>query len=116
MRESFPSRSALRSALAGVLALMVAGTDALAFGSAPLPTLSQMLGGQTAESDATGDVIELAQGGCSAAAAQAAAQSGGQVLSVQTSQQGGRTVCIVTVLVPGRDGSRPRRQTITVPQ
>ena len=58
----------------------------------------------------------LAQGGCSAAAAQAAAQSGGQVLSVQISEQGGRTVCVVTVLVPARDGSRPRRQTITIPQ
>ncbi len=58
----------------------------------------------------------LAQGGCSAAAAQAAAQSGGQVLSVQIADQGGRTVCVVTVLVPARDGSRPRRQTITIPQ
>ncbi|WP_062113822.1 hypothetical protein [Aureimonas sp. AU40] len=58
----------------------------------------------------------LAQGGCSSAAAQAAAQTGGQVLSVQISEQGGRTVCVVTVLVPARDGSRPRRQTITIPQ
>ncbi len=58
----------------------------------------------------------LAQGGCSAAAAEAAAQTGGQVLSVQISEQGGRTVCVVTVLVPARDGSRPRRQTITIAQ
>lgn len=62
------------------------------------------------------DAIRIAQGGCSAAAAQAAAQSGGQVLSVTTAQQGGRTVCVVTLLVPGRDGGRPRRTTITVPQ
>lgn len=67
--------------------------------------------------DATDDgMLEFAQGGCSAAAAQAAAESGGQVLSVQVVDRGGQTVCVVTVLVPGRDGSRPRRQTITVPQ
>ncbi|WP_136625067.1 hypothetical protein [Aureimonas flava] len=61
--------------------------------------------------------VRLAQGGgCSAAAAQAAAQSGGQVLSVRTSQQGDRVVCIVTVLVPASDGNRPRRQTITIEQ
>ena len=58
----------------------------------------------------------IAQGSCSAAAFQAASQSGGQVLSVTTAQQGGRTVCIVTVLVPGRDGGRPRRVTLTIPQ
>lgn len=61
-------------------------------------------------------LVRMAQGGCSAAASQAAAQTGGQVLSVQTAQRGGRTVCIVTVLIPGRDGDRPRRQTITIPQ
>jgi len=62
------------------------------------------------------DEVRVAQGGCSAAAAQAAAQSGGQVLSVQTAERGGQTVCIVTVLVPARDGERPRRQTITIAQ
>jgi putative hemolysin len=55
-------------------------------------------------------------GGCSAAAAQAAAQTGGQVLSVRASQQGDRTVCVVTVLIPASDGNRPRRQTITIEQ
>lgn len=58
----------------------------------------------------------VAQGSCSAAASQAAAQSGGQVLSVSVTQQGGRTICVVTVLVPGRDGDRPRRVTVSIPQ
>ncbi len=66
--------------------------------------------------DEPADEVRVAQGGCSAAAAQAAAQSGGQVLSVQTAERGGQTVCIVTVLVPARDGERPRRQTITIAQ
>ena len=60
--------------------------------------------------------LRMAGGDCSGAAAQAAAESGGQVLSVSASEQGGRTVCIVTVLIPGEDGGRPRKKTITIPQ
>jgi hypothetical protein len=60
--------------------------------------------------------LRMAGGDCSGAAAQAAADSGGQVLSVSSSEQGGRTVCIVTVLIPGEDGGRPRKKTITIPQ
>jgi hypothetical protein len=69
-----------------------------------------------AEEASAFEPILLAQGGCSAAAQQAAAQTGGQVLSVQTAQRGGQTVCVVTVLIPARDGDRPRRTTITIPQ
>ncbi len=57
----------------------------------------------------------FAQANCAGAAAQAAAQTGGQVLSVSAQQQNGRVVCVVTVLVPGQDGGRPRRTTITIP-
>lgn len=60
--------------------------------------------------------VRMAAADCSAAAAQAAADSGGQVLSVSSRQQDGRTVCVVTVLVPGSDGGRPRKQTIVLPQ
>lgn len=70
----------------------------------------------SAEESGAFEPIVLAQAGCSAAAQQAAAQTGGQVLSVQTAQRGGQTVCIVTVLIPARDGDRPRRTTITIPQ
>jgi len=86
---------------------------AATFGSADASWLS----GSEAPATQTNDSrYEIAQGGCSAAASQAAAQSGGQILSVQTAQRGGQTVCIVTVLIPAQDGNRPRRQTITVPQ
>ena len=60
--------------------------------------------------------VLMAAADCSEAAAQAAADSGGQVLSVSSRQQDGKTVCVVTVLVPGADGGRPRKQTIVVPQ
>ncbi|KQT88560.1 hypothetical protein ASG48_02070 [Aurantimonas sp. Leaf443] len=58
--------------------------------------------------------MRLAAADCSGAASQAASQTGGQVLSVSPRQQGGQTVCVVTVLVPGKDGGRPRRQTVTI--
>ena len=60
--------------------------------------------------------VLMAAADCSGAAAQAAADSGGQVLSVSSRQKDGKTVCVVTVLVPGSDGGRPRKQTITIEQ
>lgn len=58
--------------------------------------------------------FETAAAGCSGAAAQAAAQTGGQVLSVSSREQGGQTVCVVTLLVPGTEGDRPRKTTVTI--
>ncbi len=51
---------------------------------------------------------------CSGAAAEAAAQTGGQVLSVSSREQGGQTVCLVTLLIPGEEGGRPRKTTVTI--
>jgi hypothetical protein len=105
MRAPVPSRQ--------LLALVAALAFAPAALAAPMPGFS---GGTQAQREQAGEpMIELAQGNCSAAAAQAAAQSGGQVLSVSSRQQNGQTVCVVTVLVPGTDGGRPRRTTITIP-
>lgn len=61
------------------------------------------------------DVFEIAAVSCSGAAADAAAQTGGQVLSVSSREQGGQTVCVVTLLVPGKEGGRPRKTTVTIP-
>lgn len=63
-----------------------------------------------------GTVPVLAAGDCSAAAARVVAQTGGQLLSVRPVSQGGRTVCNVTVLVPGKDNARRKKVTISVPQ
>jgi hypothetical protein len=46
---------------------------------------------------------------------QIAAQNGGQLANVREANRGGQTVCVIVVLVPGRDGGRPRRQEFTVP-
>lgn len=58
----------------------------------------------------------LASADCSHAAAEAAAETGGRVLSVSSRSQDGRVVCVVTVLVPSEDGDRPRKRIVVVPQ
>ncbi len=62
----------------------------------------------------TEGLVRLAQADCSSAGSKAAAQTGGEVLSVSTRTEGGQTVCVVTVLVPGTDGGRPRKTTVTI--
>ena len=52
---------------------------------------------------------------CYAVGQQIAAQKGGQLANVREANKGGRQVCVVVVLVPGKDGGRPRRQEFTVP-
>jgi len=52
---------------------------------------------------------------CFGVGQQIAAQNGGQLANVREANQGGQTVCVVVVLVPGKDGGRPRRQEFVVP-
>ena len=53
---------------------------------------------------------------CGAAAQRVVAETGGQLLSVQPTTQGGQAVCKVTVLVQGSGNERPRKVTETVPE
>jgi hypothetical protein len=59
----------------------------------------------------------LAQGGpdCYAIGQQVAAQQGGTLAGASAENRGGTVVCHIVVLVPARDGERPRRVEITVP-
>lgn len=52
---------------------------------------------------------------CYAIGQQIAEQNGGQLANVREANKGGQPVCVVVVLVPGKDGGRPRRQEFTVP-
>ncbi len=51
---------------------------------------------------------------CSQAARAAASQRGAQVLQVKSVQQGGRTICVITLRVPGANGKPPRVATVRV--
>jgi hypothetical protein len=67
---------------------------------------------------APGPAPGMVQGGggnCFAVGQQIAAQNGGQLANASMSVRGGRQVCVIVVLVPGRGGERPRRAEFVVP-
>ncbi|GHC69278.1 hypothetical protein [Limoniibacter endophyticus] len=45
-----------------------------------------------------------------------ARERGGELVRAVPSSRNGQPVCEIVVLVPGRDGERPRREQVTVPQ
>ncbi len=51
-------------------------------------------------------------GDCGQAASQVVEQTGGELLSAQPTSDGS---CVVTVLVPGKGNSRPKKLTVRVP-
>ena len=44
-----------------------------------------------------------------------AAQNGGQLAKARPETRRGKNVCVVVVLIPAKDGQRPRRAEIVVP-
>ena len=67
-----------------------------------------------AEAARNGEVL-VAQADCYAIGQQVAAQNGGTLARAQSANRGGQEVCIIVVLVPGKDGQRPRRAEFVVP-
>ncbi len=59
--------------------------------------------------------IVVAQADCYAVGQQIAAQNGGTLARATQANRGGQSVCVIVVLVPGKDGQRPRRQEFVVP-
>lgn len=57
----------------------------------------------------------VAAADCYAIGQQVAAENGGTLARASQSTRGGQPVCVVVVLVPGKDGERPRRAEIVVP-
>lgn len=72
---------------------------------------SAMAGPQQA---AEGEYI-VAAADCYAIGQQVADQHGGTLARASESNQGGQPVCVIVVLVPAKDGQRPRRVQVVVP-
>ena len=94
-------RSTLRSF---VLSLGVGGLLAAAPASA-LPVSSPTY---------TKQVVTVAAD-CYAIGQEVAAQNGGTLAKASSANRGGQEVCVIVVLVPGKDGERPRRAEMVVP-
>ena len=60
--------------------------------------------------------VLMAASDCYAVGQQVAAQNGGTLAKASPSEQGGQPVCVIVVLVPGKDGKRPRRVEFVVPR
>ncbi len=56
------------------------------------------------------------QSDCYAIGEAVAQQYGGQLARARPDTQGGQPVCVIVVLVPGKDGQQPRRTEVVVPQ
>ena len=52
---------------------------------------------------------------CHAIGQRHAAQAGGQLARATPETRNGQEVCVIVVLMPARDGQRPRRNEIVVP-
>lgn len=61
------------------------------------------------------NLLIAAAGDCAAVGERVAASQGGQLAKATPTTQNGRAMCVVVVLVPGRDGERPRRVEVAVP-
>jgi hypothetical protein len=62
------------------------------------------------------DLVMPVASDCYAVGQQVAAQKGGTLAKASQSTRGGQAVCVIVVLVPGKDGERPRRAEVVVPQ
>src|SRR4051812_33074912 len=68
-----------------------------------------------ANPSADGGEVMVAAADCYSVGEQVAAQYGGTLAKASQQNRGGQTVCVIVVLVPGKDGQRPRRTEVVVP-
>jgi hypothetical protein len=59
--------------------------------------------------------VPAAAADCYSVGQQVAAQNGGQLAKARPETRRGKTVCVVVVLIPAKNGQRPRRAEIVVP-
>jgi hypothetical protein len=93
-------RHTLRSVLLAICASALGIAQASAFPVAAPPTENPLI-------RVAADCYSIGQ--------QVAAQAGGTLAKASEANRGGQSVCVIVVLVPGKDGQRPRRTEIVVP-
>ncbi|MEX0345035.1 MAG: hypothetical protein AB3N20_08945 [Rhizobiaceae bacterium] len=84
--------------------------------AAGLSVSGALAGVPRANQPSSAQAVTLVAGDCYAIGQQVAAQNGGTLAAARAASRGGKKVCVVVVLIPGKNGQRPRRQEIIVPQ
>eukprot|EP01132_Coremiostelium_polycephalum_P012373 gene12373-15118_t len=93
------------SATALISPALISASGVLHAGAVPIaPDASQ-----------NGALLQLAAADCSQVGQQVAQSQGGTLARATSQTQNGREVCVVVVLIPGKDGERPRRVEVAVP-
>lgn len=82
--------------------------------AAPLPAAALPALAAPAHPDGSA-IVHLAAADCYSIGQQIAAQNGGTLAKASPDSSGGQTVCRIVVLLPGKDGGRPRRAEFVVP-
>jgi hypothetical protein len=77
--------------------------------------LTQATAAPVPATPAAPSLIVPVQADCYSIGQQVAAQNGGTLAGASASNRGGQTVCVIVVLVPGKEGQRPRRAQFIVP-
>ena len=80
-----------------------------------LPVLGVLLGMGGADEAHAGAEYQVAAADCYSIGLEVAAEKGGTLARASQLTRGDQTVCLIVVLVPGRDGERPRRAEFEVP-
>lgn len=93
--------SRIRSTAIALVALATALGTAVATPHTPAPAFSS--------------AVRNVQADCYAIGQQVAAENGGTLARASASNRGGQPVCVIVVLVPGKNGQRPRRAEFVVP-
>lgn len=99
------SGSILRSLRIALLVLGLGASQAMALSS---PGLDRW-----PEKNEAGTKVAAAD--CYSIGQQIANQQGGTLARASSANRGGRQVCVIVVLVPGKGGERPRRAEFVVP-
>ena len=61
------------------------------------------------------EMVVRVQSDCYSIGQQVAADRGGTLAKATQTTKGGQKVCVIVVLLPGKDGGRPRRDQVVVP-
>ena len=77
--------------------------------------LAAFTASQAVASPAGAEQVMMAAADCYSVGEQVAAQYGGTLAKASQQNNGGQIVCVIVVLVPGKDGQRPRRTEVVVP-
>lgn len=88
----------------------------LALGSLLNAASLALAGAPQVQMEAVVPLYQTVQADCYALGEDKAAEMGGTLAKATPDTKGGQPVCRVVIVIPGKDGERPKREEILIPQ